>query len=92
MREASHDLVLLVDELGMDTISLGVTLSYAMEHNRRHPDAPIADGLAFGDAAKTAEIIERIGTGHLAQLGVLLGGHHLLGEDRRIRQYLNREI
>ncbi|MHC4954498.1 MAG: aldehyde ferredoxin oxidoreductase C-terminal domain-containing protein [Planctomycetota bacterium] len=63
------DLVTLVDELGMDAISLGASLSYAMEYNRRHPDAPIAEGLTFGDAKKTAELIERIGTGAFPEIG-----------------------
>ncbi|MDH3590436.1 MAG: aldehyde:ferredoxin oxidoreductase [Planctomycetota bacterium] len=63
------DLVEQVDELGMDSISLGVTLSYAMEYNKRHPDAPIADGLSYGDAAAAGRVIEKIGRGELPQLG-----------------------
>ena len=63
------DLVELVDELGMDSISCGVVLSYAMEYNRRHPDARIADGLAYGDSQAALRIIEEIGTGRLPQLG-----------------------
>ncbi|HUG93526.1 MAG TPA: aldehyde ferredoxin oxidoreductase N-terminal domain-containing protein, partial [Planctomycetaceae bacterium] len=46
-------LVELCDELGMDSISLGTTLSYAMEYNRRHPDRPIADGVRYGDYQQT---------------------------------------
>jgi aldehyde:ferredoxin oxidoreductase len=63
------DLVELVDELGMDSISLGVTLSYAMEYNKRHPDAPIAGGLAFGDVAATDKAIRAIAAGELELLG-----------------------
>jgi len=63
------DLVERVDELGMDSISCGVVLSYAMEYNRRHPDTPIADGLSYGDSQAALRIIEEIGTGRLPQLG-----------------------
>jgi aldehyde:ferredoxin oxidoreductase len=63
------NLVELCDELGMDSISLGTTLSYAMEYNRRHPDRPIADGLRYGDYDQAHAAIEQIGTGRLPQLG-----------------------
>jgi len=63
------DLIALVDELGLDAISVGVTLAYAMEYNRRHPDAPLANGLRYGDARGAAEAIEAIGTGRLPELG-----------------------
>lgn len=63
------DLVEQVDELGMDSISLGVSLSYAMEYNRRHPDRPIADGISFGDAEAAARAIDKIGRGELPLLG-----------------------
>jgi aldehyde:ferredoxin oxidoreductase len=59
------------DQLGLDAISCGVTLSYAMEFNRRNADSgtPIADGLAYGDAAAARQAIEAIGNGKLPQLG-----------------------
>jgi len=63
------DLIALTDELGMDSISLGVTLSYAMEYNRRHPDAPVAGGLAYGDFAATRAAIAAVGEGRLPELG-----------------------
>jgi aldehyde:ferredoxin oxidoreductase len=66
---AALDLIELTDELGMDSISLGVTLSYAMEWNRRHPDAMIAGGLTFGDVFAAYAAIERIATGDLAEIG-----------------------
>lgn len=66
---AACDLVLLVDEMGLDSISCGVTLSYVMEHNRRHPEARLAGGLAYGDAAAAMRVVEEIGTGQLPQLG-----------------------
>jgi aldehyde:ferredoxin oxidoreductase len=67
--DAAADLVELVDELCMDSISIGGSISYAMEYNRRHPDAPIADGVSFGDVAAVTAVIERIGAGELALLG-----------------------
>ena len=44
-------IVELVDELGMDSISCGVALSYAMEYNRRHADDgnALPDGPRYGD-------------------------------------------
>lgn len=63
------DLVELVDEMGMDSISCGVTLAYAMEYNKRNPDAPIAGGLSYGDADATREAIIQIGEGQLPELG-----------------------
>ncbi|MBW3539155.1 MAG: aldehyde:ferredoxin oxidoreductase [Planctomycetes bacterium] len=62
-------LVELGDELGMDSISLGTTLSYAMEYNRRHPEATIAGGLSYGDYEAAHDAIEKIGTGQLPELG-----------------------
>jgi len=63
------ELVELVDLLGMDSISIGVTLAYAMEYNRRHPDAAIANGITYGDYEGTLEVIEEIGRGRMPQLG-----------------------
>jgi aldehyde:ferredoxin oxidoreductase len=62
-------LVELVDELGMDSISIGTTLSYAMEYNRRHPDNKVADGMSYGDYETTHSVIEKIGTGQMELLG-----------------------
>lgn len=64
-------LIELVDELGMDSISLGVTLGYAMEFNRRHENdaAEVAGGLPYGDFAATKAAIEAIGEGRLEELG-----------------------
>ncbi len=72
---AALDLIELTDELGMDAISLGVTLGYAMEWNRRHPEALIAEGLAYGDAAGTGAAIERIAAGEFVAIGQ--GTHRL---------------
>jgi aldehyde:ferredoxin oxidoreductase len=69
--DAICELVEFTDQLGLDAISCGVTLSYAMEFNRRNADSgtPIADGLAYGDAAAARQAIEAIGNGKLPQLG-----------------------
>ncbi|MHC4816760.1 MAG: aldehyde ferredoxin oxidoreductase C-terminal domain-containing protein, partial [Planctomycetota bacterium] len=63
------DLVELTDQLGMDSISLGGSLAYACEYNRRHPDRPIAEGLSYGDADALEEAITAIGNGQLGLLG-----------------------
>ncbi|MBM82029.1 MAG: aldehyde:ferredoxin oxidoreductase [Planctomycetaceae bacterium] len=63
------ELVEIVDMLCMDSISIGVTLSYAMEYNRRHPDAPVADGVKYGDYEGILAVIKKIGTGELPLLG-----------------------
>jgi len=62
-------LIALCDELGMDSISLGVTLAYAMEYNRRHPDSLLLGGLAFGDFAAARAAITAVGEGRLPELG-----------------------
>jgi len=69
--DAICELVELTDQLGLDAISCGVTLSYAMEFNRRNGDSGtrIAGGLAYGDAAAARQAIEDIGNGKLPQLG-----------------------
>jgi aldehyde:ferredoxin oxidoreductase len=67
--DSACDLVEMVDELCMDSISLGVSLAYAMEYNKRHPDAPIAGGLSYGDAEAAARVITEIGTGQLELIG-----------------------
>ncbi len=67
--DAALTLIDLSDELGMDSISLGGTIGYAMEWNLRHPDAPLADGLSYGDVAATRAAIEAVGTGRLPEIG-----------------------
>jgi aldehyde:ferredoxin oxidoreductase len=63
------DLIEMSDELGLDSISLGVTLGYAMEYNRRHPGTPIAGGLAFGDVAAAKRAVEAVAAGASPELG-----------------------
>jgi len=67
--DAALDLIELTDELGIDSISLGVTLGYAMEWNQRHPEALIAESLSYGDATGTAAAIERIAAGDFVEIG-----------------------
>jgi aldehyde:ferredoxin oxidoreductase len=65
------ELVELVDLYCMDSISIGVTLSYAMEYNKRNAASgkTIANGLAYGDYEATKKAIELIGTGQMPELG-----------------------
>ncbi len=67
--EQACELVELVDELGMDSISCAVSLSYAMEYNKRHPKATIAGGVAYGDFEGARRVIEEIGHGKNRLLG-----------------------
>lgn len=68
-------LVELVDEMGMDSISCGVTISYAMEFNHRHSQIQggdgrtVAGGLPYGDFHATHDAIIALGEGRLPELG-----------------------
>lgn len=62
-------LIQLGDNYGMDAISLGVTISYAMAYNERHPDDPILDGISFGDYEKARELIIQAGEGKCPEIG-----------------------
>ncbi len=66
--DAAWTLIELGDELGMDSISLGVTLGYAMDYNRRN-GTQLFGGLQFGDAAGVKEAITAIAAGDLPELG-----------------------
>lgn len=63
------EIVELVDQLGFDAISLGVTLGYIMDYNRQHPQHPIMDGVTFGDFAGACRLIRQAAAGQLAALG-----------------------
>jgi aldehyde:ferredoxin oxidoreductase len=58
----------LTDELGMDSISLGVTIGYAMDHNER-TDSDLLGGLRFSDAEGVDQAIRAVGAGELPELG-----------------------
>ncbi|MDH5751610.1 MAG: aldehyde:ferredoxin oxidoreductase, partial [Deltaproteobacteria bacterium] len=63
------DLIRLVDNLGMDNISLGTTISYVMDYNARHPEKPLFNGVGFGDHSGARELIEQAGSGRLPDIG-----------------------
>ncbi|MFT5288588.1 MAG: aldehyde:ferredoxin oxidoreductase [Planctomycetota bacterium] len=69
----ASDLVELVDDLCMDSISIGVTLAYAMEYNRRREAAGepsiLPDYVQYGNFEGARRAIEEIGHGKLAVLG-----------------------
>ena len=66
--DAALTLIELTDELGMDSISVGVTLGYAMDYNRRNGTS-LAGGLSFGDVEGTRRAIEDIAGGRSPALG-----------------------
>jgi aldehyde:ferredoxin oxidoreductase len=66
--QAAH-LIQLSDNFGMDSISLGVTLSYVMAYNDRHPTAPLLNGATFGDYEKARELIIAAGKGRCPEVG-----------------------
>jgi aldehyde:ferredoxin oxidoreductase len=58
----------LSDELGLDSISLGVTIGYAMEYNRRN-DGSLGGGIRYGDVDAVADVMNEIAAGRLVELG-----------------------
>ncbi|MCL1693716.1 MAG: aldehyde:ferredoxin oxidoreductase [Actinomycetia bacterium] len=62
-------LIKLNDEMGMDAISLGVTLGYVMDYNRRN-NADLVNGLSFGDFDGAAEAIRAVAAGLLPEIGM----------------------
>ncbi len=62
-------LIQLGDNYGMDAISLGVTISYALSYNERHPEKTILNGATFGDYEKIRELIIQAGEGTLPEIG-----------------------
>lgn len=67
--EQNADLIIAVDGLGMDSVSLGTTISYVLEYNERHPDKPILNGATYGDFEKVKELVEATGRGHCPEIG-----------------------
>ncbi len=63
-------LIQTCDLMGMDAISLGVTISYLLAWNERHPDQPRLDGVSFGDYEKIRELILETGRGNCPDLGM----------------------
>jgi len=62
-------LIQLGDNYGMDAISLGVTISYALSYNERHPEKPILNGVTFGEYEQIRELIIGAGEGRLPEIG-----------------------
>lgn len=62
-------LIQLGDNYGMDSISLGVTISYVLSYNQRHPQTPILNCATFGEYEKIRELIIQAGEGKLPQIG-----------------------
>lgn len=62
-------LIKLADNYGMDSITLGVTISYALAWNERHPDRPLLNGATFGDYERIRELVVGAGEGRLPEIG-----------------------
>jgi aldehyde:ferredoxin oxidoreductase len=62
-------LIQLGDNYGMDAISLGVTVSYVLSYNERHPEQPLLNGATFGEYDKILELIIQTGEGRLPEIG-----------------------
>lgn len=62
-------LIKLVDNLGMDSISIGTTVGYVLDYNARHADKPLFNGATFGRFEKIKELIEQTGHGRLPEIG-----------------------
>ncbi|HKA52995.1 MAG TPA: aldehyde ferredoxin oxidoreductase C-terminal domain-containing protein, partial [Candidatus Binatia bacterium] len=68
-QQQALEIVELVDQLGFDSISLGVTLGYIMDYNQRHSQQPIVQGLSFGDFHTACRVIEQTAAGRLPEVG-----------------------
>jgi aldehyde:ferredoxin oxidoreductase len=62
-------LIHLSDNYGMDAISLGVTVSYALSYNERHPGQRLFNGATFGDYDKIRDLVIQTGAGRLPEIG-----------------------
>ncbi|MDF1598150.1 MAG: aldehyde ferredoxin oxidoreductase C-terminal domain-containing protein, partial [Acidimicrobiia bacterium] len=60
--DVALSLIELTDELGMDSISLGVTLGYVMEYNRRTRSG-LLENLGFSDPAGVETAIRAVAEG-----------------------------
>ncbi len=77
-------LIHLADNCGMDSISLGVTISYLLSYNQRHPEQPLLNGATFGDFEKIRELVEKTALGKLPEIG---RGSKRLSESRGETSY-----
>ena len=62
-------LIHLCDNYGMDAITTGVTVSYVLSYNQRHPEKPLLNGASFGDYDRIHDLVKRTGLGQLAEIG-----------------------
>jgi aldehyde:ferredoxin oxidoreductase len=62
-------LIQLGDNYGMDSITLGVTISYLLSYNERHPEGRLANGATFGDYEKIRALVIEAGEGRLPAIG-----------------------
>lgn len=62
-------LIQACDNLGMDAISLGTTISYVLDYNERHPEKPLLGGATFGQFEEILELVNKTGRGELPDLG-----------------------
>ncbi len=67
--EQAATLIHLCDNYGMDAITVGVTVSYALSYNERHPQTPILNGATFGDFEAIRELVAETGLGKLPEIG-----------------------
>ncbi len=67
--QQAAELVGLCDHYGMDSISMGGTLSYLLDYNERHPEKTLLNGAVFGDYEKIRELVVQTGTGQCPELG-----------------------
>lgn len=63
-------LIQLADNFGMDSISLGATISYVLSYNQRHPLQPMLNGAVFGDFGKIKALVEQTGQGRCPSIGM----------------------
>jgi len=63
------EFVSLADKFGMDSISLGASISYVLDYNQRNPDSAILNGAIFGEYEKIRELIIETGKGKCKLIG-----------------------
>jgi aldehyde:ferredoxin oxidoreductase len=67
--EQAAALIHLCDNYGMDAITVGVTVSYVLSYNERHPQATILNGATFGDFDAISELVAEAGKGRMPEIG-----------------------
>lgn len=63
------ELVGQCDKMGMDSISLGVSIAYILDYNERHPESPLCNGAQFGEFDKIRELVIGTGRGEFPEVG-----------------------